>query len=72
MVESLPKRLAKLLQMAVGKVEELFPVIGGDGVFPGAEMIADVVADGPIGFRLFTQSDAFEAEQPIVGFGMTG
>ena len=47
--------------MAVGEVEVLFPVEVGDVVLAGAEVVADVVADGMIGHRLPGHANALEA-----------
>ena len=50
--------LVGLLQMAVGKVEVLFPVEVGDIVFSCADVVANVVANRLINFRLFGCSNA--------------
>ena len=45
--------------MAVGEVEVLFPVEVGDVVLAITNMVADVVANGLVGFWLPGHSDAF-------------
>ena len=52
-------RLAGLLQMAVGKVEVLFPVEVGDIVFSCADVVADALANRLIDFWLFGHANAF-------------
>ena len=51
--------LVGLLQMAVGKVEVLFPVEVGDIVFSCADVVADAVANRLIDFWLFGHANAF-------------
>ena len=59
-------------EMAVSKVEVLFPIVFCDVVFSRAHVIADGVADGMINRRPFTHAQARFSEQFVNGFGIGG
>lgn len=53
--------------VAFGEEEVLFPVVAGDVVFPGAEVVADVVTDALAGWRHIDGWQAGEVEEFIDG-----
>src|SRR6266853_1990427 len=57
-------------EMAVGKVEVLFPIVFCDIVFSGADVIADGVAHRMVSGRPFAHAEARFAEQFVNGFGI--
>ena len=58
--------------MAIGEFEVLFPIILGDVMFTGPDMVADEIPDRLIEIRHFIDTEALFPEQPIDGFGMFG
>ena len=55
-----------------GEVEVLLPIVGGDVVFAGADVVADVVADGLVEAGHLHGADAFLAEELPDGRGIGG
>ncbi len=51
--------------MAFGEEEVLFPVVAGDVMFAGAEVVADVLADTLAGRGHFCGGEAGESEQLV-------
>ena len=56
--------------MALGELQVLGPVKGGDVVFAGADVVADGVADGGIDGGLLVDTEALFAEERVNWFGV--
>ncbi len=55
--------------MSIREVQVLLPIVRGDVVFAGADVIADCVADGMIDRRHFIHAEALFLEQFVDGLG---
>lgn len=64
--------LAGANQVAVGEGQVLFPIIRGDVVFAGAEVVADGFADGVIGGWPVFGAEGGAVEEFIDRFGVDG
>ena len=56
-------------QVPVGEVEVLLPVVGGERVLAGAEVVADRAAHRAVGRRQVGDAEAVPAEQAVDGLG---